>query len=148
MKGVFLLMLFALGYQFAQAKDGMVSIGKFAISIPALGTYAPWQEPKDQINWFGGELIKINRSSFQYHEFSDDLSHPLPDCSGPVSLFKEHTYLNNTNVPDPYRIAGTADGRPVLLTLDGYQQWKETGKVFELNILYLEKVIKQKKQSQ
>jgi hypothetical protein len=148
MKGVFLLMLFVLSYQLAQAKDGMVSIGKFVISTLALGTYAPWQEPKDQINWFGGELIKINKSSFQYHEFSDDLSHPLPDYSGSVSIFKEHIYLNNTNVPDPYRIAGTADGRPVLLTLDGYQQWKETGKVFELNILYREKATKQKTHSQ
>jgi hypothetical protein len=116
----------------------MIPVAKFVLSAPASGTYSPWRDPKDQIKYFAGELISITNSSFHYGTFSD-----VPDTrvhySGSVSVFKDHIYLDHPGIPYPYRVAGVADGVPVLFTWEGYEQWKKTGKVFELNVLFCQK---------
>ncbi len=120
-------------------KDGLVPISKFEVSAPATGRYAPWRDPKDQIQYYGGEIIVVRDASFQYVVFSDYLGRPLPDYSGPLMTFKDHVYLDHPGVRLPYRVAGIADGVSVLVTWAGYEEWKKTGKIFELDILYLEK---------
>ena len=130
-----------------RAKDGMISIKNFEIAPPASGTYAPWRDRKDSPRWYAGELIIITNSTFRYGRFSDviDPDKPKPDYSGKISIFKDHVYLDHPGVPYPYRVAGLADGVPVLLTWEGYEQWKKKKKVFELELLYLEKTPEKKK---
>lgn len=143
MKAIAFLVLFVFNLQIASASDdGMISTTNFVVSAPETGTYVPWQYGK----CFAGEIITINGSSFHYSAFSDvvDLHHPLPDCSGPLLVFKDHIYLNNTNVPDPYLIAGKLDGDSVLLDRLTYRFWKETGKVSKANILFIEERVKSK----
>ncbi|HSY18474.1 MAG TPA: hypothetical protein VK815_09085 [Candidatus Acidoferrales bacterium] len=125
-------------------KDGMIPVAKFVLQAPPPGRYTPWHDPKDQIKWYAGEIIVITRTNFHYTTFSDVIR-PMPDYSGPLTVFKDHVYLDHPGVPYPYRVAGVADGLPVLLTWEGYEQWKRTGKVFELNVLNLEKETKPKK---
>ena len=130
-----------------RAKDGMISIKKFEIAPPASGTYAPWRDRKDSPRWYAGELITITNSMFRYGRFSDviDPDRPQPDYSGKISIFKDHIFLDHPGIAYPYRVSGLADGVPVLLTWEGYEQWKKKQKVFELNLLYLEKTPEKKK---
>ena len=130
-----------------RSSDGMISIKKFEIAPPASGTYAPWRDRNDSIKWYAGELITITNSTFRYGRFSDviDPDRPQPDYSGKISIFKEHVYLDHPGIAYPYRVSGLADGVPVLLTWEGYEQWKKKKKVFELNLLYLEKTPEKKK---
>ena len=138
-----LLLLFALTCHAGEPlSDGMIPVSKFIISAPAYGLYGPWRDAKDQHNWYAGELVIITNASFRYTTFSDVVRTNRPDYSGTVSVFKDHISLNHPGVPYPYRVAGAADGIPVLLTWEGYEQWKKTGKVFELNVLYLQKPTK------
>jgi hypothetical protein len=136
-------LMFALTCQAGgNSNEGMVPIAKFVLAPPALGTYKPWRDPKER--WYAGEIIILTNSSFHYIKFSDVVGRHR-DYSGTLSIFKDHIYLNHPDVPYPYRIAGVADGVPVLFTWEGYEQWKKTGKVFELNILYGEKTQRPKK---
>ena len=135
---VLLLLLALTSYAAERSSDGMIPIAKFTISAPASGTYAPWHDRKDQIKWYAGEIIIITNSSFRYTTFSDVVG-KRPDYSGTVSVFKDHIYLDHPGIPYPYRVAGVADGVPVLFTWEGYEQWKKTRKIFMLNLLYLEK---------
>ena len=143
-----LLMLFAVSSCAGErSRDGMIAIKKFEIASPASGTYAPWRDRNDSPQWYAGEVIVISESTFRYYQFSDviDPDRPPPNYSGKLSVFKDHVYLDHPGVPYPYRVAGLADGVPVLLTWEGYEQWKKKKMVFELNLLYLEKTPKQKK---
>lgn len=138
------LMLIVLSGQAAEgSRDGMISVKKFVISAPAAGTYAPWRDPK-QNKWFAGEIIVISGSTFRYTTFSDVVGSER-DYSGTLSVLKDHIYLEHPGVPYPYRVTGLADGVPVMLTWAGYEQWKEKGKLEELNLLYLQKPAKPKK---
>jgi hypothetical protein len=137
------LLLFVLLFASAavaadRSDDSNIAIAKFELSAtPVEGRYAPWRDPKNQINWWAGELITITNASFRYSTFSDviDSKHPRPDYSGPLKVF--HVYLDHPGVPYPYRVAGRADGTPVLVTWEGYEQWKKDRKIFQLNILWL-----------
>jgi hypothetical protein len=123
-----------------RSDDGDIAVAKFELSAtPAQGRYAPWRDPKNQIHWYAGEIITITNASFRYATFSDaiDPKHPRPDYSGPLKAFPDHVYLDHPGVPYPYRVAGRADGTPVLVTWEGYEQWKKSKKIFELNILWL-----------
>ena len=145
MRTIAFLFLFVFTCKAAEStKDGMVPIAKFVVSAPVSGRYTPWRDPQDHHRWFCGEIILINGSSFCWTEFSD-VVRPEPDYSGTLVMYKEHIYLNHPGIPYPYRVAGVADGVPVLLTWEGYESWKKSGKVFELNLLYLEKETKAKK---
>jgi hypothetical protein len=122
-----------------RSDDGDIAVAKFELSTPAEGRYAPWRDPKDRSSFYGGELITITKASFHYHIFSDaiDPKHPSPDFSGPLKVFPDHVYLDHPGVPYPYRVAGRADGTPVLVTWEGYEQWKKAKKIFQRNILWL-----------
>jgi hypothetical protein len=115
----------------AQYTNPTIQIVKFTITAPAIGTYEPLLPD------FSGETITINNSSFHYTESTDVGGIKMPDFSGPLLLFKDHIYLDNTNVPDPYRIAGIADGRPVLINSEGFRQWRKSKEVSNWNILYI-----------
>ncbi|WP_150107222.1 hypothetical protein [Pedosphaera parvula] len=143
----FLVLLVFTGHAEERSPDGMIPVAKFVVSAPASGKYVPWRDPKDSPKWYAGELVVISESSFHYSQFSDaiDPNRPERDYSGKLSVFKDHIYLDHPGVPFPYRISGVADGVQVLLTWEGYEQWKRTKKVFELNLLYLEKTPKPKK---
>jgi hypothetical protein len=120
--------------------EGDIAIAKFELSAtPTDGRYAPWRDPKKQSDAFAGEIITITNGSFHYATFSDviDRKHPLPDYSGRLRVFRDHVYLDHPGVPYPYRVAGRANGTPVLVTWEGYEQWKKAKKIFELNILWL-----------
>ncbi|MGA3285014.1 MAG: hypothetical protein ABSD57_11230 [Verrucomicrobiota bacterium] len=138
MKAALLFVLLSVSAVVAgeSTKDGFVPIAKFEVSSPVPGWYAPWRDPKDQTKWYAGQLILITNASFRYGTFSDVVGVPRPDYSGPLKVFADHIYLDHPGVPYPYRVAGKADGIPVLVTWEGYEQWKKSGKVFELNILY------------
>jgi hypothetical protein len=145
MRTLAILMLLTLACHAGQrSSDGMIPVAKFVVSTPASGLYGPWRDAKDQTKWYAGELITVTNSSFRYTTFSDVVG-KRPDYSGTVSVFKDHIYLDHPGVPYPYRVAGVADGTPVLFTWEGYEQWKKTGKVFMLNVLYLQKTTKPKK---
>jgi len=138
MKNLALLLLLAMTCCAGElSNDGMVSVAKFSVSAPAFGLYGPWRD-KDKTGWYGGELITITNATFNYTTFSD-VAGKRPEYSGALLVLTDHIYLNHPGVPYPYRVAGVADGVPVLFTWEGYEQWKKTGKVFELNILYLQK---------
>jgi hypothetical protein len=124
-------------------KDGMIPVAKFVLSSPTNGTYAPWRDAKNQTKYYAGETITLTNASFRYTTFSDVVGNHR-DYSGKVSIFKDHIFLDHPGMPFPYRVAGLADGVPVLFTWEGYEQWKKTGKVFELNVLYLQKPNPQK----
>ena len=144
-KSVSFLMLFIFPVHAAQPdKQGMIPVAKFVVQAPASGNYAPWQSKN---HWaYAGEIIVISGSTFRYRRFTDVLSDkPEPDYSGSFSVFENHINLDHPNVPNPYRVAGVADGVPVLMTQKGFEQWKKTGKVSELNVLYQEKEIPPKK---
>ncbi|HZV35079.1 MAG TPA: hypothetical protein VFB72_10950 [Verrucomicrobiae bacterium] len=144
MRTLAVLLLFALTCHAGdRSSDGMVSVAKFSLSPPASGLYGPWRD-KDKNRPYAGELIVITNASFRYTTFSDVVG-KRPEYSGTVSVFKDHIYLNHPGIPYPYRVAGVADGVPVLFTWEGFEQWKKTGKVFELNVLYLQKPTKRKK---
>ncbi len=148
MKTFALLTLFVLaGHAAESPKDGMIPVAKFTVQAPATGRYTPWRDSQNQTVWYASEIIVIRESLFRYSRFSDviDPKRPEPDYSGKLSVFKDHIYLDHPGVPFPYRIAGVADGVPVLLTWESYEQWKKTKKVFELNLLYLERTPKPKK---
>jgi hypothetical protein len=132
---------------FAGERSRMISIKKFEIAPPASGTYAPWRDRNDSSKWYAGELITVSESTFRYTRFSDSINpdRPQPDYSGKISIFKDHIHLDHPGIAYPYRVSGLADGLPVLLTWEGYEQWKKEKMVFALNLLYLEKTPKQKK---
>jgi hypothetical protein len=137
MRTLAFLLLFAHSCLAAEPpRDGMIPMPKFVLSAPTNGTYAPWRDPKDAPRLYAGELITITNASFHYTYFSDVVGGGH-DYSGTVSVFKDHIYLNHPGIQDPYRVAGVADGVPVLFTSRGYEQLKETGKVSELNVLGL-----------
>jgi hypothetical protein len=130
-------------------KEGNVAIAKFELSaIPAEGEYGPWHDVKQY--WYAGEITTIPNGSFRYTWFSDAMSdrRPQPPYSGPLKVFSDHIYLDHPGVCYPYRVAGKADGTPVIMTWEGYEQWKKTKKVFELNILWLVPPEKASKKSQ
>jgi len=112
------------------------------IKIQTLATSA-WNlhtvEPAHRISPLAGEVIIIQGSSFRYTGFSDAGSYIPPDYKGGFSSFADHIYLNDSRVPSPFRVAGIADGAPVLLTREGYEQWQKTGSVAPGEILYLQK---------
>lgn len=130
-----------------RTRDGMIPIKKFKIAPPVSGTYAPWRKRKDAAEWYAGEMIDISESTFRYSRFSDaiDPARPEPDYSGKLSIFDDHIYLGPPDIPSAYRVSGLADGAPVLLTLQGYEQWKKEKSIFELNLLYLQKNPRPKK---
>jgi len=115
-----------------------IRISKFKLSQPRPGTYTPWN-PHNRISPLAGEVIIIQGSSFRYTGFSDAGSYIPPDYKGGFSSFADHIYLNDSRVPSPFRVAGIADGAPVLLTREGYEQWQKTGSVSPGEILYLQK---------
>jgi hypothetical protein len=125
-------------------KDGMVQITKFVVSAPATGRYAPWRDSKNHVAWYAGEIIAITNSAFHYTFFTDVVGDDR-EYSGKLSVTKDWIVLEHPGIAYPYRVSGVADGVPVLLTWAGYEQWKKTGKVFEFNILYLEKTTQPKK---
>jgi hypothetical protein len=139
------ILLFALLFAAAavaadRSDDGDIAVAKFELSTrPAEGRYAPWRDPKNQIGWYAGEVIMITNASFRYTTFSDviDPKHPCPDFSGPLKVFPDHVYLDHPGMRYPYRVAGRADGTAVLVTWEGYEQWKKSKKIFELDILWL-----------
>jgi len=118
-----------------RSSDGRAAIKSFAIAPLADGKYTPWRAPEERDAWYAGEIIILNGSTFHYARFSD-VSSGQRDYSGRVNAYQNHIYLDHPSIPYPYRIAGTADGKPVLLTWEGYEQWKKTGKVAENDILY------------
>lgn len=139
---VFALLFTSLGCAAAKAQDYRIS--KFMVSAPTPGTYAPWRDSSENDGrFFAGEIIIIHDTSFRYGNFSDDLdtNYPPDDFTGKLSVFKDHIFLNHPGVPYPYRIAGKADGTPVLMTWKAHEQWKKTGKVSHGygDILFLEK---------
>src|SRR5882757_8526512 len=75
-------------------KDGMIPVAKFVLQAPAPGRYTPWHDPKDQIKWYAGEIIVISGTNFHYTRFSD-VVRPMPDYSGPLTVFKDHVYLDH-----------------------------------------------------
>jgi hypothetical protein len=91
------------------------------------------------LQWTAAEIITITNASFRYVRFSDviDPKHPRPDYSGSLKIFPDHVYLDHPGVPYPYRVAGRADGTPVLVTREGYEQWKNGKNIFEFNVLWL-----------
>ena len=135
------LVLSASAYAGDRASDGMISIKKFEIAPPASGTYAPWRDRNDSLKWHAGQLITVSGPTFRYVFFSDaiDPDRPQPDYPGKISIFKDHVFLDHPGVPFPYRISGLADGVPVVLTWEGYEQWKKKKKVSGADLLYLEK---------
>ncbi|HWH70143.1 MAG TPA: hypothetical protein VNT26_12215 [Candidatus Sulfotelmatobacter sp.] len=138
-----LLLLFvaSLGMASEGSTDGLIPISNFVLSKPPAGKYAPWRNADEQANWFAGETIEIKTSSFHYATFTDvvGLDRPQPDYSGPLKVFTDHIYLDHPGICYPYRVAGRADGVPVLLTWAGYEEWRRTHKVTQLDILYLQK---------
>ncbi len=126
------------------ADDSDVHIAKFTVSAPTNGTYTPWRDTKNHVNWYAGEIITITNSAFYYVYFTDVRGHEKK-YSGKVSVLKDSIFLDQSGIAEPYRVAGVADGVPVLLKRKAYKQWKETGKISELDILYLDKKAKAKK---
>jgi hypothetical protein len=124
-----------------RSSDGDIVIERFELSsTPTEGRYGPWRD-RNKEGWYAGEIITITNAFFRYVTFSDvgDPKHPRPDYSGPIKIFPDHIFLDHPGVPYPYRVAGRADGRPVLVTWEGYKQWKKRKSIFELNILWLQK---------
>jgi hypothetical protein len=116
-------------------EDGFIPIAKFEMSAPAPGRYAPWRGPDGQLKWYAGELINITNSSFRYTRFSD-VARPQPDFAGSLKIHSDHIYLDHPGIPYPYRVAGKADGIAVLMTWEGFEEWKKGRRVFMSNILY------------
>jgi hypothetical protein len=145
MKTFAFIVLCAIGcYAADTPKDGMIPIAKFVVSAPANGRYTPWRNAQSHPNYYAGEIIAITNSVFHYTFFSDVVGDGR-DYSGKVSATNNFIFLQHPGIAYPYRVAGVADGVPVLLTWAGYEQWKKSGMVFELNILYLEKTTKPKR---
>ena len=137
-----LLLLFfsaTSGMSSNKSEDGDILINKFKLSPPANGTYAPWRNQKNQINCYGGELITIKASSFEYTTFSDVIGAERPDYKGHIEVFNDHIYLDHPGVPYPYRMSGIADGVLVLITWEGYEEWKKKHTISRGNILFLQK---------
>jgi hypothetical protein len=101
---------------------------------PPDGRYVP--DPSK--HWYAGEIITINGASFHYSYFTDALPGP-PDRTGTIKFFADHILLDQRDVPNPERIPGVLDGVPVLWTKEGFTEWKKTGNVKELCVLYLRK---------
>jgi hypothetical protein len=110
----------------------------FKISLPADGQYAPNQSD-DEI-YYAGETITIKDQTFRFLTFTDIANAEGADFKGKVQVFEDHVFLDHPGVMYPYRIAGTLDGRPVLLTWIAYQSWKKSGQI-PFGILYLQKDI-------
>ncbi len=117
-------------------------IQTFEICDPIPGLYAPWPDPEHPAIGWEMELITITNTHFSYSFLTD----ATPDItnSGPVQLFKDHIYLDNPAVWEPYRVSGVADGAPVLLKRGGYEQWKKTKRLPASTILYLQRGMREK----
>ncbi len=93
-------MLFVLASHAAECpKDGMIPVPVSPFGSCAREDMLRGANPKDQINWFGGEIIVINGSSSRYARFSDDISRPMLDYSGTLSVFKDHVCLDHPGLP-------------------------------------------------
>ena len=121
-----------LGFTGYAQKTAPVS---WKLQPPTSGLYGP--DPSQR--WYTGELVRIDGTNFHYTRFTDVAGSPVPAYTGRVVLYGDHIYLDHPGVPYPYRISGLLTNRPVLWTWEGYEQWKKTGKIDELGILYLEK---------
>ncbi len=118
-------------------EPGFVRINTFEICRPVQEVYAPWPDPEKPAIGFEVELITITNGSFVWSYLTDACS-PVTN-SGPLLVFKDHIYLNNPGVWEPFRIAGRADGTPVLLKRADYEAWKKTKRIHPWALLYLQK---------
>ena len=113
----------------------------FVITLLRDGRYTPWRESKDEITYYAGEITTIQGTQFRYTYFTDAVIEGRidPNYSGTLKVFDDHIYLDHPGVPYPYRITGMLDGVYVMVTWEGYQEWKKFGKIMPHHLLYLEK---------
>jgi hypothetical protein len=116
-----------------QSHRAVVSVS-WKLQPPVSGRYVP--DPSK--SWFAGEIVQIDGTNFHYTQFTDVGSARVPDYRGRVLIFKDHIYLDHPGMAYPYRISGLLTNRPVIWTWKGYEQWRKSGEIDELDILYLE----------
>ena len=129
LNAVCLVYLYSMSAAAAPSKDGKTVVH------PPDGTYVP--NPKH--SWFAGEVITISGASFHWAYFTDAVSHTPPERQGTIKFFADYILLDEPHIPDPKRIPGVLRGVPVLWTVKGYGEWKQTGKIDEHAVLYLHK---------
>lgn len=97
------------------------------------GTYVP--DPTH--SWFAGEVVEIHEDSFRRTYFTDVVGAEPPPITGSVKIIGDHILLDAQGLHDPERVPRVLRGTPVLWTIKAFAQWKKTGKIDELGVLYL-----------
>lgn len=133
-----LIVLIAVSFSLLGSGCSSLRPQRFVITPPVDGKYTSWREPAEQADCYVGEIIIFTGSKFRYVHFSD-VSSDIRDYSGTVELYQDHLYLDGPGIPFPHRVAGIADGTPVLVTWEGYKQWKKTGQFLARDLLYHQK---------
>lgn len=100
--------------------------------LPISGSYRP--EPS--VGFFAGEVIEIKSNKFHYTQFTDDLGFRVPDCEGQIFQFSDHVFFDHRKIPSPDRVSGLLNNHPVLWTYEAFHNWKKTGEIDPMGILF------------
>jgi hypothetical protein len=117
----------------SQSNTNAAPLLTWKFQAPVDGRYCP----QSTGGWFAYENIEIEGNHFHYFVTSDCMGPGNPNYKGKIIRFNDRICLDHRKVPNPDLVPGLLTNRPVLWTYDAFEQWKKTGEINPMGILYL-----------
>jgi hypothetical protein len=109
------------------------------VHLPVFRKYVP----NPNKSWFAGSIIEIKGDRFHYRYFTDVADDDRPEVKegldGSVRYFASYIELTYPDGRKSYHVLSMLDGRHVLWDWAAFEQWKRSGYIKELGILFEEK---------